>query len=63
MVLIVDPSQHKYKNCYYYSFKTRINGRPGQGSTHMSGGLTRVNMGPHKNKSGYYHSFKTQFKS
>jgi hypothetical protein len=46
----VDMSQCKNKNGYYYSFKTQIEGQPGQGPSHVLGESTWVDPGQHKIK-------------
>jgi hypothetical protein len=54
----VDPDQHKNKNIYYYSFKTKLGGQP---RTRPGSWIElTIYSGQHKNKSDYYHSFKTQ---
>jgi len=54
------PKLSQDKSSYYYSFKTRLGGRPGQGSGHKSRWSTQVEPSQYKNKNDYYHSFKTQ---
>ena len=54
----VNLGQCKHKN-YYYSFKTRLDGRSGQGLGHGSGW---VDPSQRMDKNNYYHSFKTRLK-
>jgi len=59
--LIIVLSQHKNKNDYYYSFKTRFEGRS---KTKSRSQVTLIiDSGQHKDKKNYYHSFKTQLQS
>jgi len=48
--LIVDRSQCKDNNNYYYSFKIKLESRPKVGPNHMSRGSTQVNLSQDKIK-------------